>query len=658
MTVTNVSDAFTRADEALSKANGDWVATSTTGIVVATNAVNCLLGASHMAVYKTGQAGIQTSQITLKTTSATPSNQAYVNAGVENSGTPGTYYPYFAGPANYRWAARQTVWRMSKKAAGTSTYTVMTKDGGGNAEYAVAPAANDVMKITYDPATGVVKGYVNGTLRITCTDASPIPATQNRIGFGVEDTCVVDTWSGAWDDGAVSSTWAFTEWNGSTEVALTMKEWNGTTEVTLGAASAITEYGGSGSTLPLVQPIWSDELANSFGVGIHAGWSGTIYDNAPELAQKLIDLKVRHVRDRIYPGNSRQAACFPLLKAAGIGVHGTIHAIQDGLPLTNVQMDNILAECFDNPGMYTSIAGVNEPNDTTGGAYTFGANWSTLIRNHQKHIHDRAIAMGGGVESIRRVGPALKDAEASLEADFATMGATDIGQWMDMGDFHRYPMGGGPSTTPTPTYLMAERIGWARGAWDHYDLFVTEGGFNTADVIKQVSGFKPVSEAVQSIYHHRFLLENKLAGIKRTFIYELMDDEDPTDIAYEAHQGMVRAPVGATTDPTKWTNKPTFTNLAAFYGALDDRGGGYHPETNPFTPPQVNMKVTCGDPLFRHLVTAKRSGVVQVHAWLDKAVWNTSTRTPVTVAPVSFTIETSAGTVASTADGVIKTITL
>jgi hypothetical protein len=280
-----------------------------------------------------------------------------------------------------------------------------------------------------------------------------------------------------------------------------------------------------------------------------------------------------------------------------------------------------------------------------------------LVRNHQKQIHDRAIAMGGGVESIKRVAPALKDHEATLQADFATMGASDISQWMDYGDFHRYPLWGGGGSTPTPTNLMAQRIGWATGAYDH-QLFCTEGGFNTADVVKQLSGFQPVSEAVQSVYHHRFLLENKLAGIKRTFLYELMDDEDPTEIAYESNQGLVRAPAGSTTNPSLWQNKPTFTNLAAFFGGLDDRGGGYHPETNPFTPPQVQMRVTCADPLFHYLITAKRSGVVQVHAWLDKAVWNTSSRTNITVAPVDFTVETTTGTVASTANGVIKTITL
>lgn len=84
--------------------------------------------------------------------------------------------------------------------------TLLTQLGGS---YSTVPQNNDILKIEWDPATRVVKGYVNDMVnpKLTYDDSITNHSNANtRIGLFIEDSTTVDHWVGSWGNAPVSKT--------------------------------------------------------------------------------------------------------------------------------------------------------------------------------------------------------------------------------------------------------------------------------------------------------------------------------------------------------------------------------------------------------------------------------------------------------------------
>jgi hypothetical protein len=368
VTITSKSDLFNRADEAINKTNGNWVGDTDSPLIVSSIATARATDASGMVAWKEGFAGTQSSEITIvsmgSTSAVDDTAVAVWCAGPNTTVQPGSWLNWYGSiGANYRFAARRNGrFVLQKKSTTTSTYSSVGTD------YVHAPAVGDKIKITYNPSTGVVTGYVDEgsgyVSRVTYTDPSPIAATQNRIGFSLGEEAQADAWAGSWDDGgSPPATWAFYEYYDSgggvmAERPLSVTEWDGANNdpITL----SLTNEQSDDSSLPLVNAVWADSVADIFGVCVHYTWGTTTYGNTDAVTQLCIDLNVRHVRDRLGASSSEQNSEIPKLYAAGIGFHGTIHTIKEPLPLSNADMDAILDVVDAHPEYFTSLAGLNE----------------------------------------------------------------------------------------------------------------------------------------------------------------------------------------------------------------------------------------------------------------------------------------------------------
>lgn len=639
MTLVTRSDPFTGADGTLLNiAGGSWIGT-TSGATIQGNQATAGPTNTMAEQHIDGFDGPQTSQVTLKTLGA-DTTKAWVGAGMPARGVdPGTWVSLFSGTPWYRWNARSTNFLLQRKNDGTSAFTTV-------ATYATAPVVGDVIKITFDPATGVVKGFVNGVERATYTDPSPV--TGRGIGFGGESGSAVDDWSGTWDvPGGDTGGWGFSVWSGGvapvgSEIPLTVEGvWNGSTVVPLNVP-ATSIHGGDTSGLPLVQPLWSDMVRDGFGVNVHykfGGSSSNVHFYMAQITAYLIELGCGWIRDRLVnPGQntySKQWAEFAKLAAAGVGLHVSLS--QDSSVgwqnTTQAHYNRYWDDIAAHPDWKWSTGGPNEPNNSP------PANWPTLLRNvMQMHFNTRNAK---GMSHVPVLAPALWEGSGgNVQNDFAALGATDIYQYVTHADFHRYPLGkqnwepNWPATQPdaggrTPEFLMDFRIAWARAAYRTNNVHSTEGGYNTDLTV--TAGGEHVPDDIDAYYKERHLLSLIRKGVTRFYLYELMDDPDPhatnpdgTIGNAEAHRGLIFTPA---LDPATWVRKPAFNRLKSLMATVRDVGGGFDPVTNPFVPPQVRLRVTSADPTFRHLVTAKRDGTVRVFYWLDKALWDTATDT-------------------------------
>jgi len=653
VTVVAVSDNFNRSDEALNKSGGNWVGQSKTAVNVKGNLAECVAGSAaghcqHMASY------IGPQQVELTITELGASGRARLLCGVQNHTTlPGSTFNIYASgqPTFYRFGAHGGVYQLVQKvvasSGNTDIYTVPS----------LTPANGHKIKMTWNPTTRALECFVDSgsgfvSVYSATMDASAAPAdTNTRLGFHIEDGAKIDNWTGTWTvadggGGGGSGGWEFSEWQGGTsptgsEVSLTVDgEWAGGTAPT-GAivdvdVAATSEYptDNTGS----LQPIWSELIRNGTGINCHYKFSNNssnVHSKYAQCTSYILEMNVGWVRDRLnvestsgsYPIQISQAA---ILQAANIGNHWSA-ALETGSweNTGQTEITSYFDTVTDHPTWKITLAGPNEPND---GRVTGWVNAVISILSKLKATRD-SRSPGTPI-----VGPGLMDGISTLPQDFTALGNAGAAQYVDYGDYHRYPLfqvqsAGDPSWQDyqpdalerTPEYLQQMRIDRATAAYNKNtnELFVTEGGFATN--LNVTVGPKKLPEDVHGIYAERLIMSlltprrwNGL-GVKRFFLFELLDDPDPDENLTAAHWGQVFTP---SLDTSTWSRKQSFNRIKALMAKVSDNADlAYDPDVNPFIPPKINMDVVCTDSRFRYCVTAKRNGEVRLFYWLDKALW-------------------------------------
>ena len=335
---------------------------------------------------------------------------------------------------------------------------------------------------------------------------------------------------------------------------------------------------------------------------------------------------MRSIRDRQFPGDTSPAALAHLsaLYDAGVRAHVTLGRV-DQTPYSVEAMDAMLAPVAANPQWYVSVGGLNEPNGSDR-----PAEWAAVTRDHSRLISDRMAALGISTTQVGRVAPALRDAEPTLLADFAALAETDIASYLDYGDFHRYPLSQGGST---PSSRVDERLAAASAAFGGLPMYCTETGFNTAD--PALVGFTAVPWDIQAVSVVKVFCEMFSRGAVRTYLYELLDDPDPTHADLESNWGLVAVGDGDLARPDAWVRKDSFRRLQELIGSVADPGPAYSPKP-------IGLRLSGAPSDLRGLTLQRRDGSTQLLLWRDVSLWDRGRLAPTSVAPVTVTIESEA----------------
>jgi hypothetical protein len=364
-------------------------------------------------------------------------------------------------------------------------------------------------------------------------------------------------------------------------------------------------------------PGMADAFVDTVGVNIHLGLWGTLYtNNFPQVLSLLQGLGVRHVRDGIVLGQS--TICSEYQQLAGAGIH-----VDDvTAPTMNQQTIAQWGPCAG-----SALEAVEGPNEyDLSGDPTWAWTDSTTQRNLYPAVKSAAPA-------LTIYGPAVTTSGA-----YAVLG--DLSSVEDFGNMHDYMAGHNPGTSgwgssdQFGTYgSLAWNIAVAKQASVSRTLVATETGYSDTTGVTDY-----VPPATKGRYEMRLLLEHWLAGIPRTYFYELIDSTADTFIGY----GLTNA---------SGNPKPAYVAIQHLLAHLKDPGPAF-----TTTPLQYAVGAP---PSVQHVLLQKRNGTYELIVWVEASEWDplSSTASAVSPQPVTLTFlksPTSLTTTTIAGDGTLQ----
>jgi hypothetical protein len=338
-------------------------------------------------------------------------------------------------------------------------------------------------------------------------------------------------------------------------------------------------------------------LRDSVGVNIHLSHVSTPYNDFAAVKSALLDLGVRHVRDGACAGCTW---LFPRIRELGAaGIRFTMIA---GSPrnTTGTLADNLMSI---KSSLLPAVEAVEGPNewDISGDPA-----WAANLRAYQADLYARVQA-DALLRPLTVVGPSLVHPSSR-----ATLG--NLSSSLTVGNMHSYPGGQAPAKNLDSELALASTVSAAK------PVMATETGYHNA--LATTGTHPPIDEANAGVYTERLPLDYYARGIRRAFLYQLLDERpDPGNADMQQHFGLLRNDL---------THKPAFDALKALLANIGDG--------TPSTPRSLRYDLVGGDTSLRRLLFARADGSFSLVLWRDVKIWDTATRTPIAVGPTKVTV--------------------
>jgi hypothetical protein len=376
----------------------------------------------------------------------------------------------------------------------------------------------------------------------------------------------------------------------------------------LGHAASALALGVSGfafSSSAIAQSGYSAAaFSENIGIGVHLGNRQASYiSNFERVAELLKDIGIMHLRDD---------AIFTSYATRDHDFYQRIRALVGrGFRFDLVCQDPLNSNIFTPPRKVPVIydwcdegvemfEGGNEPNLVKNTAFN-----PAISAEHQRTLY----AVIKGTPKLQNI---IVASPSYIQKNVAI--AENLSDVVDMINIHPYPGMEHPETKG-PGQLTGFMSG-AERICGKKPVAVTETGYHTA--IETTKSHLPVSESIKTRYFPRLLLWNFICGVKRTYIYELMDSFNNGLGDPESHFGLA----DFTGNP-----KPSFTAVKQLLALCRRRsapaGAGQ----------ELKFNLT-GDG--ENLVTAafkRDDGSHLLFLWLGISGWNNATRSA--LSPVS-----------------------
>ena len=337
----------------------------------------------------------------------------------------------------------------------------------------------------------------------------------------------------------------------------------------------------------------AEALVDSIGVNVHFSYVDTAYVRQSEVLARLQELGVRHVRDGM--PNAVEAMRSGLRAASRQGIRGTLIG-DPAVEPAPVVTDSVAL-------MGDGIAAFEGPNELDGSG---NPGWASTLRDYMPALEE---AVQNEAPGVALIGPSFIDPASRISVP---------GDLPGMFNGHPYPQGGPPEPAIGDLTREVHASGHDRG------MIVTESGYHNA--LRATTGQPPVSEEAAAVYLPRLLVTAFGAGVRRTFIYELLDEKpDPGLLDPEQHFGLLRQDLSP---------KPAFRAVQTLIAAVkespgDSRSGG------------LSWNIRAGGDVER-LVAARRDGSRLLALWRPVSVWDPEARKPID--PGRLPVDVSFGT--------------
>jgi hypothetical protein len=351
----------------------------------------------------------------------------------------------------------------------------------------------------------------------------------------------------------------------------------------------------------------SAALRDMVGVGVHLAYGDTPYADTDKVAAALNDLGIRHLRDDLFLDNQAQYAAMQRVHA----LTGARFDLIMGRPGNGRTAGEYVATAAALGSVVEAFEGPNEW-DINGNLST----WADDLRTYQADLFG-AVKGNAATAGVPVLAPAL-----AFRSNYATLG--DLQGTSDVANAHVYPGGEKPTTG------LDDALATVRARTGVANAVVSETGYHDANASQ--STHPGVPQDVAAIYTPRLLLEHALRGVRRTYLYELVDEfADPDGTNDEASFGLLHR---------DWTPKPAYTALRNLLTLVGDPG------PQDASPLQYRLSGGAGD--VQHLLVDRADGSHVLFLWRDVSAYSTSLKARTNAGAVPVTLTVPGATVLST----------
>jgi len=358
----------------------------------------------------------------------------------------------------------------------------------------------------------------------------------------------------------------------------------------------------SGSALA-EKPVSSDSIAGSVGVNVHLHYTDTPYSNFSLVEKLLTDLHVRHIRDGLV--DTKWDEFYKRHNALGaLGIHCVY--------VTSPKQTDALLAAYPQR-VQQDFEGFEAPNEYNNSG---DSHWPETLQSFLPRLQRIAKSSPGNNGPALLIGPSLTQPDAFPKTN-------GFQQYFDYANLHNYFAGRNPGT-PGWGGGGYGSINWnlnlARNAWDGSPVMTTEIGYTTDPSNKQ-----GIPEDVEAKYMPRLILEQLMHGIRRTYIYELID-VGPKVSKNDAAFGLAR---------NDGTRKPAFNALKNLIQITADHDG---------TPDLKDLSFQLsGDTKDVHHLLARRSeGSYLLFFWVEQPSFDPDSKAKRDVAKKQITFSSPA----------------
>lgn len=364
----------------------------------------------------------------------------------------------------------------------------------------------------------------------------------------------------------------------------------------MGLVMAMTASSASAAT---VKATPADNFVEFVGIQVHVDRAGPVW-GATTWIDRVGELGIRYARSSFKSSSGTTTKTASIFQRFGVRFNAVVSTTleNDRLDPSKIKaavafLRTVGAEKF------VSIEGPNESSSTK---YEGNAQWATHIRDYQRQLYT-AVKGDAALKSLPVLAPTVW---RRIEADYATLGS--LATSADNGTLHLYNGGRKPSIYKRErTYQDNGPEAPLSRALDNVQItvpgkpaYVTETGFNvrTGKNVQARVPEKTAAKYVLRLVNEFFLLRDR---VKRTFVYSLVDSEDP-----ERQYGLVREDM---------TRRPAFYAVKNMIKIFSDKGANFNTGSLTYT-------LTGSLTDIKSYVLQKRNGSFYLVIWNDFESWN------------------------------------
>lgn len=328
------------------------------------------------------------------------------------------------------------------------------------------------------------------------------------------------------------------------------------------------------------------QFVDAMGINTHFSLSTSVYYTNFSLAETTLqNLGIKHFRDSAQTDGTYATYIANLNTLVAAGMLGDyISFANDGSDITTL-LGSI-------SGMYSAEC-FNEPDNF------YPMTWQSMLATQLPGLHAIGVS-----NSLPILGPSLIHS-----ASYTTLG--NISAYINFTNIHPYPNGYNPESTNPANSLLAF-LSDAQISYPGGPIQATETGYFATPTSSP--GWSPLN--TNAVYMPRVYLHFWNQGLKRTYVYELMDDPGTTqNVGLTDNMGNVR---------------PAYTAVQNLTSLFSDSATTFSPTPLVYSFGAENS--------FEHVLLQKTDGSYWLSIWQPLPIWDPSVSMSITVNPITVNV--------------------